>query len=105
MSATGSPAADTTVYAIAGDGPLRDPLRAQARDLGVSDLVAFLGRRVGAERDWLLPMRTVFRPDYQASPWAEQLSLAMQDAASRLLLPAIERDVRRALKETENLTA
>ncbi len=52
-----------------------------------------------AERDWLIPMRTVFRPDYQASPWAEQLSLAMQDAASRLLLPAIERDVRRALTE------
>ena len=51
-----------------------------------------------AERDWLLAMRTVFRPDPR-SPLREQLELAMADAAQRLLLPAIERDVRRALTE------
>lgn len=50
------------------------------------------------ERDWLLAMRTAFRPD-RRSPLAEQLELAMADAAQRLLLPAIERDVRRALTE------
>ena len=50
------------------------------------------------ERDWLLAMRTVFRPD-RRSPWEEQLRLASEDAAGRLLLPAIERDVRRELTE------
>ena len=50
------------------------------------------------ERDWLLAMRTVFRPD-RRSPLREQLELAMADAAQRLLLPAIERDVRRTLSE------
>jgi protein Tex len=51
------------------------------------------------ERDWLLAIRTAFRPD-RRSPLREQLELAMNDAAARLLLPAIERDVRRALSET-----
>jgi uncharacterized protein len=50
------------------------------------------------ERDWLLAMRTAFRPD-RRSPLREQLELAMDDAAARLLLPAIERDVRRTLSE------
>ena len=50
------------------------------------------------ERDWLLSMRTAFRPD-RRSPLREQLDLAMADAAGRLLLPAIERDVRRTLSE------
>jgi uncharacterized protein len=52
-----------------------------------------------AEKDWLLPMRTVFRPDYRHSPLAGQLHMAMEDAARRLLLPSIERDVRRFLTE------
>ncbi|MCP4427450.1 MAG: RNA-binding transcriptional accessory protein [Chloroflexi bacterium] len=51
-----------------------------------------------AERDWLIPVRAVFRPD-RRSPLAEQLQLALEDAAQRLLLPAIERDVRRHLTE------
>lgn len=53
-----------------------------------------------SENDWLLPMRTTFRPDFRHSPFAEPLQLCMQDAAQRLLLPAIERDVRRTLTET-----
>lgn len=52
-----------------------------------------------AEKDWLLPMRTVFRPDFRRSPLAEQMRIAMYDAAERLILPAIERDVRRSLTE------
>jgi uncharacterized protein len=52
-----------------------------------------------AERDWLLPMRTVFRPDHRHSPLAEQMQVAMYDSAKRLLLPAIARDIRRALTE------
>ena len=50
------------------------------------------------ERDWLLAMRTAFRPE-RRSPLREQLELAMADAAQRLLLPAIRRDVRRVLSE------
>ncbi len=50
------------------------------------------------ERDWLRPIQAEFPTD-PLSPFAEQLDQAIQDAAERLLLPAIERDVRRALTE------
>ncbi|MBI3172994.1 MAG: RNA-binding transcriptional accessory protein [Chloroflexi bacterium] len=46
------------------------------------------------ERDWLDAIQAEYEEDI-LSPFAEQLELAIQDAASRLLLPAIERDVRR----------
>ncbi|MHB8626963.1 MAG: Tex family protein [Aggregatilineales bacterium] len=51
-----------------------------------------------AERDWQQPIRNLFRPDLR-SPLAAQLEFAGDDAAHRLLLPAIERDVRRILTE------
>ncbi|GAB4209349.1 MAG: Tex family protein [Roseiflexaceae bacterium] len=51
-----------------------------------------------AERDWRGAVERVFRPDPR-SPLADQLALAIDDAAERLLLPAIERDVRRTLTE------
>ncbi|GAB4503017.1 MAG: Tex family protein [Anaerolineales bacterium] len=51
-----------------------------------------------AERDWLGPIQTAYEAD-PLSPFADQLEQAMLDAAERLLLPAIERDVRRALTE------
>ncbi len=51
-----------------------------------------------AERDWLIPVRQFFRPD-RRSPLAGQLQTAMNDAAQRLLLPAIERGARRHLTE------
>ena len=51
-----------------------------------------------AERDWRGAVLGVFRPDGR-SVWAEQLELAIDDAAKRLLLPAIERDVRQHLTE------
>jgi uncharacterized protein len=50
------------------------------------------------ERDWQQAVASTFRPDAR-SALAEQLSLAIADAAERLLLPAIERDVRRELSE------
>jgi uncharacterized protein len=50
------------------------------------------------ERDWRGAVESVFRPD-RRSPLAAQLEAATVDAAERLLLPAIERDVRRALTE------
>ncbi len=50
------------------------------------------------ERDWRAAISDHFRPQ-QESPLVEQLILASEDAAQRLLLPAIERDVRRMLSE------
>jgi len=57
--------------------------------------------RVGVsvpERDWRTAVAAHFRPDI-ASPLAGQLEEAIEDAARRLLLPAIGRDVRRTLTE------
>jgi len=51
-----------------------------------------------AERDWRGASAYAFRIDPR-SVMAEQMELALCDAAERLLLPAIERDVRRALTE------
>ena len=51
-----------------------------------------------SEQDWQRAVTDVFQPDSE-SPLAEQLEIAMADGANRLLLPAIERDVRRTLTE------
>lgn len=48
------------------------------------------------ERDWRVVVNTIIRPNASSS-WYEQIELAISDAAERLLLPAIERDVRREL--------
>jgi uncharacterized protein len=50
------------------------------------------------DHDWRAAIGATFRPD-RDSPLAGQLVLAAEDAAQRLLLPAIERDVRRTLTE------
>ena len=50
------------------------------------------------ERDWQGAIGAAFRPD-RRSPLLAQLELAIADAAARLLLPAIERDVRGQLTE------
>ena len=50
------------------------------------------------QRDWENIIFTYFRPNPK-SPLAMQMREAIQDAADRLLLPAIERDVRRELTE------
>jgi uncharacterized protein len=50
------------------------------------------------ERDWRAAIDSAFKADI-LSPFADQLVLAINEAAERLLLPAIERDVRRALTE------
>lgn len=51
-----------------------------------------------AERDWWQAVEAAFRPD-RRSLLADQLEQAIDDAAKRLLLPAIERDVRTTLSE------
>lgn len=48
------------------------------------------------QKDWKGSIVDYFRPDLR-SPFCEQLEIALVDAAERLLLPAIERDVRREL--------
>jgi protein Tex len=50
------------------------------------------------DRDWRTSVLAVFKLDPR-SPWAQQLVLAAEDSAQRLLLPAIERDVRSTLTE------
>ena len=52
-----------------------------------------------AERDWLDAIQAEFEQDI-LSPFADQLALAIRDSAERLLLPAIERDVRREKSES-----
>ena len=56
------------------------------------------------ERDWRNAITNVFRPN-QLSPFFEQMELAIDDAAKRLLLPAIERDVRSTLTEQAEMHA
>jgi uncharacterized protein len=51
-----------------------------------------------AERDWQSAIDLVYRANPR-SPLAEQMRQAIDDAAKRLLLPAIERDVRAALTD------
>ena len=50
------------------------------------------------ERDWRDVVESIFEADI-LSPFADELILAEEDAANRLLLPSIERDVRRELSE------
>lgn len=50
------------------------------------------------KRDWLSAIQAVYRLD-RRSPLAQHLERAAADGAERLLLPAIERDVRRALTD------
>ena len=56
------------------------------------------------ERAWRQAIGTKFLPD-QRSPLYKQLELAIEDAARRLLLPAIERDVRRMITEKAEVHA
>ena len=51
------------------------------------------------ERDWLDVIQAEYEEDI-LSPFAEQLELSILDSAARLLLPAIERDVRREKGES-----
>jgi uncharacterized protein len=73
------------------------PHQILAIDRGETDKVLRVHVEV-AERDWQSAINLHFRPN-RASPLADQLVMAADDGAQRLLLPAIERDVRRALTE------
>ncbi len=56
------------------------------------------------ERDWRECITRVYRP-HARSPFSQHLQLAIEDAARRLLLPAIDRDIRRHLTETAEVHA
>ncbi len=56
------------------------------------------------DRDWRAAVSGSYRAD-RRSPFFEHLQLAIDDSAARLLLPAIERDVRRTLTEQAELHA
>lgn len=51
-----------------------------------------------ASGDWQPPVGRWFRPDPR-SPWVDELRAALEDGGQRLLLPAIERDLRRKLHD------
>lgn len=73
------------------------PYQALALNRGEAEKVLRLRVEI-AERDWREAVESGFRIDPR-SPFALHLQAAMDDSAGRLLLPAIERDVRRTLTE------
>ncbi len=73
------------------------PYQVLAINRGESEKVLRVSLEV-ADRDWRMGVESVFRSDPR-SLLADQMTLAIDDAAKRLLLPAIERDVRRVLTE------
>jgi protein Tex len=86
-----------TYYAYSGRLDRIQPYQSLAINRGEAEKVLRVNLEL-AERDWLSPIHQVYRSDAR-SPLAEQLTLAIADAAKRLLLPAIERDVRAHLTE------
>jgi uncharacterized protein len=73
------------------------PHQVLALNRGESEKVLRL-KIVEQERDWRNAVEAVIRPDPR-TPLAAQLREATDDSAERLLLPSIERDVRRELSE------
>lgn len=74
-----------------------------ALDRGEKEAVLRISLEI-PERCWQAPVRKVF-PVQPGSPFAAQLQQAAEDAAERLLLPAITRDLRRKLTETAQAEA
>ena len=85
-------------YDFALEAPRLRPHQTLALNRGEKEKILRVGLVV-PEAEQLLAIRAHFRPDRRSS-LAAQLQLAADDAARRLLLPAVERDVRRALSET-----
>jgi len=84
-------------YAFAGRVDRLQPHQILALNRGEKE--GILKARVEMnERDWHESIAAGFEEDL-LSPFSDQLSLAIEDSAARLLLPSIERDVRRELAE------
>jgi protein Tex len=86
-----------TYYEFEGRVDRLQPYQVLAINRGEAEKILRVSVDV-AERDWQDAIYSAYRPD-RNSPLAQSLLDAIQDAADRLLLPAIERDVRRALTE------
>ena len=86
-----------TYYAFAAPLGRMKPYQTLAIDRGEAEKI--LRVRVAVpEHVWQGAIAGAFRPDGR-SPLADALALASADAAARLLLPAIERDIRGHLRE------
>jgi protein Tex len=73
------------------------PHQVLAMDRGETEKVLRVHLEI-AEQDWRSAVGTFFKPN-DHSPLCQQLQQAIDDSAERLLLPAIERDIRRGLTE------
>lgn len=87
-----------TYYAFSGRVDRLRPHQVLAVNRGESEKMLKV-HVILEEGDWQPLIRRYFTPKTR-SPYAALLEEACADAAERLLLPAIERDVRRALSET-----
>lgn len=74
------------------------PHQVLAMDRGEAEKVLKVSLEI-QERDWRDAVRREYRV-YGGSPWAGELEAAFEDGAKRLLLPAIERELRKSLTET-----
>jgi protein Tex len=87
-----------TYYAFTSSVPRLRPHQVLAVNRGETEKILRVVLSM-EEKDWKSSIVEYFRPDLR-SPFCNQLELAITDAAERLLLPAIERDVRRELTIT-----
>ncbi len=92
---------EKAVYALYYDNQLRvdrmQPHQVLAINRGENEKVLRAALEV-PEREWQAAAADVFEPDAR-SPFMEELEMAIVDAGERLLMPSIERDVRRTLTE------
>lgn len=81
------------------DSPIQQikPHQVLAINRGEKGKILRVGVQI-AENDWWAAIRSVFIFD-KRSIFFDQLNIAAEDGANRLLLPAIERDLRRTLTE------
>ncbi len=86
-----------TYYQFEGRVAYLKPHQVLAVNRGESDGVLRVKVAI-AERDWRDPIYQRYRPDTR-SAWGEHVQQAIDDGAKRLLLPSIERDVRRTLSD------
>ncbi|MGA2488818.1 MAG: Tex family protein [Anaerolineales bacterium] len=84
-------------YAFEGRVDRLQPYQVLALNRGEKEGVLKLRVEID-EHDWRTTIAAEY-PEDILSPFSDQLSLAIQDSAERLLLPAIQRDVRRELSE------
>jgi uncharacterized protein len=84
-------------YEFSGVVSRLQPHQILALNRGEKEGVLKIRVEVG-ERDWRDAIAAEFEEDI-ISPFSDELTMAIEDSANRLLLPSIERDVRRELSE------